>query len=78
VTATRAAEILEKDGQTESAVNLFRDIGNWEELIRLIRKHAPSLISQGRNRMLEGWLKSLPGKSWRTIPGFSIGWGRRL
>jgi LuxR family maltose regulon positive regulatory protein len=58
--ATRAVEILERDGQTESAVNLLRDIGNWEELIRLIRKHAPSLISQGRNRMLEGWLKSLP------------------
>jgi DNA-binding SARP family transcriptional activator len=60
MTATRAAEVIEEDGQTESAVNLLRDIGNWEELIRLIRKHAPSLISQGRNRMLEGWLKSLP------------------
>ena len=58
--ATHAAGILEKDGQTESAVNLLRDIGNWEELIRLIRKEGPRLISQGRNRMLEGWLKSLP------------------
>jgi LuxR family maltose regulon positive regulatory protein len=56
----RAVEILERDGQTESAVNLLREIGNWEELIQLIRKHAPKLISQGRNRMLEEWLKSLP------------------
>jgi ATP/maltotriose-dependent transcriptional regulator MalT/DNA-binding SARP family transcriptional activator len=60
MTATRAAEILEKDGQTESAVNLLCEIGNWEELVRLIRKEAPRLISQGRNRILEEWLKGLP------------------
>jgi LuxR family maltose regulon positive regulatory protein len=57
---TCAVEILERDGQTESAVNLLREIGNWEELIQFIRKHAPELISQGRNRMLEVWLKGLP------------------
>ncbi|MGE5253962.1 MAG: BTAD domain-containing putative transcriptional regulator [Planctomycetaceae bacterium] len=57
---TRAVEILERDGQTESAVNLLREIGNWEELIQFIRKHSPELISQGRNRMLEEWLKGLP------------------
>jgi DNA-binding SARP family transcriptional activator len=57
---TRAVEILEGDGQTESAVSLLREIGNWEELIQFIRKHAPELISQGRNRMLEKWLNGLP------------------
>lgn len=56
----RAAILLEEDGQTESAVSLFRDAGDWDEIVRLIIRHAPSMVEQGRNRPLEEWLNSLP------------------
>lgn len=57
---SRAATLLVEDGQTEDAISLLRNIGNWDELVRLITKHAPSMLAQGRNLPLEGWLKSLP------------------
>jgi LuxR family maltose regulon positive regulatory protein len=56
----RAATLLEDSGQTEEAVPLFRDAGRWDEMVELIRKHAPSMLQQGRNRSLAEWLKSLP------------------
>ncbi|MCJ7746147.1 MAG: hypothetical protein MUP27_00270, partial [Desulfobacterales bacterium] len=55
-----AAKLLEDNGQTESAVSLLRDAGDWDELVRLITKHAPSMVAQGRHRPLEDWLNSLP------------------
>ena len=42
VLCSRAAKLLEESGQTESAVSLLRDVGDWEEIVRLIIKHAPS------------------------------------
>jgi DNA-binding SARP family transcriptional activator/uncharacterized protein (DUF2249 family) len=56
----RAAMLLEEAGQTEAAIALLRDIGDWDELIRVIMKHARLLLSQGRNRTLEEWLDCLP------------------
>jgi ATP/maltotriose-dependent transcriptional regulator MalT/DNA-binding SARP family transcriptional activator len=56
----RAAILLENSGQTEDAVPLFRDAGRWDEMVELIRKHASSMLQQGRNRPLAEWLKSLP------------------
>jgi ATP/maltotriose-dependent transcriptional regulator MalT len=56
ILGTHAAMLLEEAGQTEAAIGLLRDIGNWDELIRIIMKHAPILLSQGRNRTLEEWL----------------------
>ena len=60
VLLTRAAKLLEEDCQTESTVSLLRDAGDWDEIVRLIMKHAPSMVEQGRNRPLEEWLSSLP------------------
>lgn len=60
VLCSRAATLLEEDGQTEAAISLLRDIGNWDGLVRLITKHAPSMLEQGRNRPLEEWLVNLP------------------
>ena len=56
----RAAKLLEEDGQTEAAVDLFRDAGDWDEIVRLILMHAPSMVGQGRSRPLEEWLVCLP------------------
>lgn len=56
----RAAVLLEEDGQTEAAVSLFRDAGQWDRLTQLILKRAPLMVEQGRNQTLIEWLKSLP------------------
>jgi len=57
---SRAARLLEESGQTESAVSLLREAGDWDGMVGLIMKHAPSLLAQGRNRPLQKWLESLP------------------
>jgi LuxR family transcriptional regulator, maltose regulon positive regulatory protein len=56
----RAAALLEDSDQTEEAVPLFREAGRWKEMVELIRKHAPPMLQQGRNRPLAEWLTSLP------------------
>ncbi len=55
-----AALLLERSGQIEDAVELYRSSEDWKSLIRLILSKAGSLTSQGRLRLLEQWLKSLP------------------
>lgn len=55
-----AATLLEENGQTEAAISLFREVSDWQEMVRLITKHAPLTLQQGRFRPLEEWLNSLP------------------
>jgi len=56
----QAATLLEEANQAEAAVSLLRDANNWDGLVRLITKHAPTMLAQGRNLPLEEWLKGLP------------------
>lgn len=56
----RAATILEKSGQLEEAVVLFRQAGDWAGMVRVILSQAPLLLAQGRNQTLEEWLGWLP------------------
>ena len=56
----RAAVFLEEDGQEEASVSLFREARDWEGMIRLILKNAPSMVEQGRTRSLEEWLNGVP------------------
>lgn len=56
----RAASLLDEDGQIEAAVSLLGEVSDWEGLVRLIMKQAPSMVEQGRTRPLEEWLNSLP------------------
>ncbi|MBI5584605.1 MAG: hypothetical protein HY892_12370 [Deltaproteobacteria bacterium] len=57
---TKGASLLEAAGQIEAAVELFQEIKRWDRLIPLILKYAPLMVSQGRDRPLEQWLRSLP------------------
>jgi len=59
----RAALLLEEAGETEAAALLFRDASHWDGLIRLILKHAPLMISQGRNQTLIQWLNNIPNET---------------
>jgi LuxR family maltose regulon positive regulatory protein len=56
-----AAQLLEEAGQVEDAAALYRTSGSWEGFVRIILINAGSMMSQGRYRPLEEWLKSLPG-----------------
>ncbi len=56
----RAAILLEKSGQIEDAVELYRSARDWKSLTRLVLSKAGPLESQGRLRLLEQWLRSLP------------------
>ncbi len=64
----RAAMLLEEADQTEAAIVLLRDAGDWEGMVQLILNHAPAMLAQGRNRPLEEWLSSLPKDIVESIP----------
>lgn len=68
VLCSLAANILEEAGQTESAASLLRDVSDWDGLVRLITKHAPQMLAQGRHRPLEDWLNSLPVETLENNP----------
>ncbi len=64
----RAALLLEEAGQTEAAISLFRDIGDWDEMAQLIMKQGPSMVEQGRYCPLKEWLDSLPKEMLENDP----------
>jgi DNA-binding SARP family transcriptional activator len=58
--ARRAALLLEADGQTAEAAQLYRDAGDWTRLERLIGEQAGGLLMQGRHGTLEAWIALTP------------------
>jgi LuxR family maltose regulon positive regulatory protein len=56
----RAAELLERSGRIEDAAELYRTVGSWDGLVRVIVANARTLLSQGRYRPVEDWLRTLP------------------
>ena len=66
-----AASILLEGGQAEDAVEYIRKIGDWGGLARVILREAPSLIGQGRNRVLSEWIRQLPEEHFRSTPWLS-------
>ena len=55
-----AAVKLVATGETDSAVELLRAAGSWEELARLIVVQAPELAAAARLQTLASWIQSLP------------------
>jgi len=72
----RAAAALEKEGRIEDAAGLYAESGDPDSLARLILAHAASWLYQGRNRMLEEWLKRLPEKTLRNDPWLLLWLGK--
>ncbi|MFW5640981.1 MAG: hypothetical protein ACOC0H_07495, partial [Thermodesulfobacteriota bacterium] len=56
----KAAELLEDQGQIEDAAGLLLDSPDWQGILRLIQENARSMISQGRYRTVEKWLRRIP------------------
>jgi DNA-binding SARP family transcriptional activator len=72
----KAARLLSCSGEVETAVELVREIPDWEALADLVVRHAPILLAQGRVETVDGWLADVPdgvfGRSpwmayWRAI-----------
>ncbi len=56
----KAALLLQDSGEIEEAASLFIQATSWQHLVQLILEHAFSLNSQGRVRLLSGWIEQLP------------------
>ena len=56
----QAATLLEDAGQIEDAVALRVAGRDWQQLNRMIRQHAETMLEQGRGETLEQWLEELP------------------
>jgi hypothetical protein len=56
----KAAVLLEEMGELEAAVSLYQSAGAWGELAALIYAQASHLIENGREAMLERWIRDLP------------------
>jgi len=56
----RAASILVKEQNVDAAATLYHQTQNWPALEQLIQDHAQKLSEQGRYRVLQSWLGSLP------------------
>ncbi len=65
------ALILLEEGQAEDAAEHLRTTGDWSGLARVILREAPSLIAQGRNRVLSDWIRQLPEEHFRATPWLS-------
>jgi LuxR family maltose regulon positive regulatory protein len=52
--------LVEAAGQVEAAADLLRDAEDWEGLVQLICRQAPTLLAQGRGRTVEQWLEAIP------------------
>jgi DNA-binding SARP family transcriptional activator len=62
------ALILKAHGQSEDALGLFNESGDWPEAVLLILKQAPEMIAQGRWQTLEAWIRILPGSVVEQTP----------
>ncbi len=63
-----AAALMDKAGQAEEAVALYRDSHDWEAMARLVARHAPSLQAQGRGETLVHWVDELPPEVQQAHP----------
>lgn len=59
----KAAALLRQNGKYEEAIGLFARSARWNESARIIKAHAQDLIAQGRNNVLEAWIKNMPGET---------------
>ncbi|MCH8250551.1 MAG: hypothetical protein IH913_13205 [Proteobacteria bacterium] len=71
----RAANLLEQEGQIEDAINLRIENRQWDELAKLVKQHAVTVLGQGRDETLQEWLEKLPSKFVEGDPWMSYWMG---
>ncbi|MGH8501558.1 MAG: hypothetical protein ACREVE_03630 [Gammaproteobacteria bacterium] len=64
----RAAGLLARDGQIESALDLLATARRWLQLGELLSQHATELINHGRHRLVGQWLAQFPDEAFDAKP----------
>jgi len=64
----RAATLSAASDMIDDAVELFFEAGDMAGLSSLIQKNTMALITQGRNKTLEQWIKRIPEEILKTEP----------
>jgi ATP/maltotriose-dependent transcriptional regulator MalT/DNA-binding SARP family transcriptional activator len=56
----RAGRLLEGAGQTDHAIRLYLEIGDWDDAKRVLLAAAPTFLAQARTEALRDWILRLP------------------
>ena len=56
----RAAVLLDQQGQSEAAAQLYQDAGRFNELASLLLRHAERMFATGRGQAWREWMSCLP------------------
>jgi ATP/maltotriose-dependent transcriptional regulator MalT/DNA-binding SARP family transcriptional activator len=62
------ASLLEQAGQINEAVALRLETKQHDEVARIVLAQAPALLAQGRARVVEDWIRRLPGEQIERNP----------
>ena len=57
---TRAASMLESEGQIDVAAQLLAEAKDWERLKSFVRRYADDMTGRGRFQTLRGWIEAIP------------------
>lgn len=67
-TERKAGRLLEARLDFDDAFQLFHDAADWSAVRRLIERHAPTLLAQGRGQTLRDWVLALPNEILEDAP----------
>ena len=65
----RAARLLIEDHQSEDALELLVELGDWAQVATLLAAQAPTWLAEGRTRLIESALEAMPGSEIEARPG---------
>jgi len=65
---TEAASLLNDNGHVDDALDLITKAGGWKTMTRFLMDCAPSLLLQGRHRLVERLLSTIPSDTLNSSP----------
>ena len=70
----KAAMLMQEVGETEDAVALLVDAGDWDEVARVALRESEAILAQGRSETLAHWLELLPPALIESDPRLLHAW----
>lgn len=74
----RAASLLDKQGRSEAAAQLYHDAGRFDALASLLLRHAETMFATGRGQAWREWMSCLPADIAESEPALSYWHGVSL
>lgn len=74
----RAANLLDQQGRSEAAAQLYHDAGRFDALAALLRRHAERMLATGRGQAWREWMSCLPPEVAEREPELSYWHGVSL